>query len=182
MNWKSKKGKSAMVQMLMKDHGISKREAEKAVNAMFYCMTRALLRGDVVELPIGKIAVGRPPAKKKKRQIKKFCNIQTRKTFHTLVRYPDWTIRFFPNKDLILEEPAPQPSPRTTGKAEEIDQLLTSFGITNITPPEWNRLFAAADRNVDWLLARLQSVARDYPDLRDFGLICDLIQRRYWIR
>src|ERR1017187_6286797 len=46
MNWKSTVGKSALIKMLIKEHGFSKRKAENAVNAVFYCMARALRRGD----------------------------------------------------------------------------------------------------------------------------------------
>jgi nucleoid DNA-binding protein len=53
MNWGSTAGKSALVKMLMMEHGVSKRKSEKAVNAVFDCMARALRRGDEVELPIG---------------------------------------------------------------------------------------------------------------------------------
>ena len=53
MNWRSTAGKSALIQMLMKEHGFSKRKSEKAVNAVFDCMARALRLGEVVELPIG---------------------------------------------------------------------------------------------------------------------------------
>ena len=63
MNWHSTAGKSALIKMLMKEHGFSKRKAEKAVNTVFYCMARALRRGDEVELPIGWIQTARPPAR-----------------------------------------------------------------------------------------------------------------------
>jgi molybdate-binding protein len=42
MNWRSTAGKSALVKMLMKEHGFSKRKSEKAVNAVFNLMARAL--------------------------------------------------------------------------------------------------------------------------------------------
>jgi|GEM_PF-6826940 len=59
MNWNSTAGKSALVKMLMQEHGVSKRKSEKAVNAVFDCMARALRRGDQVELPIGWIQTAR---------------------------------------------------------------------------------------------------------------------------
>ena len=77
MNWRSMAGKSALIKMLMKEHGVSKRKAEKAVNAVFACMARALRRGEEVELPIGWIRTARPPAKRKKQKWQRFRNIQT---------------------------------------------------------------------------------------------------------
>jgi nucleoid DNA-binding protein len=46
MNWYSTKGKSALVKMLMTEHHFSKRKSEKAVNAVFDCMVRALWHGE----------------------------------------------------------------------------------------------------------------------------------------
>ena len=46
MNWRSTAGKSALAKMLMKEHGFSKRKSERAVNAVFDCMARALRRGE----------------------------------------------------------------------------------------------------------------------------------------
>ena len=62
MNWRSQ-GKSALAKMLMREHGVSKRQAEKAVNAVFSCMARALQRGEVVELPVGTIEAVAPAQK-----------------------------------------------------------------------------------------------------------------------
>ncbi len=69
MNWRSTAGKSGLIQMLMKEHGFSKRKAEKAVNAVFDCMARALWHGKVVELPIGWIHTARPSAKKEEKEM-----------------------------------------------------------------------------------------------------------------
>ena len=57
MNWRSEHGKSGLIKMLMREHGISKRKAEEAVNAVFDCMILALSHGDFVELPIGVISI-----------------------------------------------------------------------------------------------------------------------------
>jgi len=54
MNYKAKGGKSKLIRKL-NSMGISIREAEKKVNAVFDCMTRALWRGEEVEIPGGKI-------------------------------------------------------------------------------------------------------------------------------
>ena len=65
MNWRSKGGKSGLIKMLMEEHKLSKRKAEKAVNAVFERMTAALKRGEEVELPVGWLRVDSRPAGRK---------------------------------------------------------------------------------------------------------------------
>ena len=115
MNWRSEAGKSGLIKMLMQEHGVSKRQAEKAVNAVFSCMARALRRGERVELPIGCMQTARPPAKKEKKKWQKFRDIQTKKIFVRLVTYPAKHIRFRVNPSLIVRGPcASSPAqPRT---------------------------------------------------------------------
>ena len=72
MNWGSKAGKSALIKMLMQEHGFSKRQSEKAVNAVFDLMARALRSGDEVELPIGWIQTAPRPAQREKRKFQRF--------------------------------------------------------------------------------------------------------------
>jgi len=105
MNWRSNTGKSALIKMLMKEHGFSKRKSEKAVKAVFDCMARALRRGEEVELPIGWIRTASPPAKRKKQKWQRFKNIQTRAIFRRIVRLPDKIIRFRANPKLIVKGP-----------------------------------------------------------------------------
>ncbi len=50
----STKGKSGLIRELMAE-GLSVRQAEKAVNAVFEVMTRAVKRGETVEIPAGTI-------------------------------------------------------------------------------------------------------------------------------
>ena len=50
----STKGKSGLIRQLIAK-GMSVRESTKAVNAVFDCMTRAVRRGEVVEIPGGTI-------------------------------------------------------------------------------------------------------------------------------
>jgi nucleoid DNA-binding protein len=102
MNWHSNAGKSKLIKMLMKEHGFSKRKSEKAVNAVFTCVTGALRRGEEVELPIDWIRTAWPPAKRKKQKLQKFNKIQTGETFYRLARLPDKIIRFRPNPKLIF--------------------------------------------------------------------------------
>ena len=134
-------GKSALIKMLMKEHGFSKRKSEKAVNAVFDCMARALRRGEEVELPIGWIQTARPPAKRKKVKWQRFRNIQinrksqTKEIFSKIVTYPDKIIRFRANPELIVKGPGPPPplSPEVINKGEELEQLLSRLGFPDVT-------------------------------------------------
>jgi nucleoid DNA-binding protein len=101
--------------MLMKDHGVSKRKAEKSVNAVFDAMKRALTYGDFVDSPIGTIWVDSRRPGRPKRSVQTFSNIQTKKEFRKLVDRPDREIHFRPSPDLI--EP-PQKPKRQTGKSQ----------------------------------------------------------------
>jgi nucleoid DNA-binding protein len=184
MNWRSKSGKSALIQMLMKEHGFSKRKSEKAVNAVFACMARALRRGEEVELPIGWIHTARPPARRKKQKLQKFRNIQTGKTSFSLVRLPGKIIRFRANPELIVKGPGPPPplSPELIKKGEELEQLLTRLGFPDVIGVNVKSLLGAADENLDWLLSRLRTLVReDRVFTNDLDLIAT-VRRLYWIR
>ena len=189
MNWHSTAGKSALIKMLMKEHGFSKRKAEKAVNAVFHCMARALRRGDEVELPIGWIHTARPPAKRKKRKLQRFRNIQinrksqTKEIFSKIVPYPDKIIRFRANPRLIVKGPFPPPplSPEMINKGEELEQLFLRLMGREINEPELRSLLAASvDPNKSWadadlpgyldrLLARLRQLVREEHKFRISG-------------
>jgi nucleoid DNA-binding protein len=158
MNWRSTAGKSALVKMLMQEHGVSKRKSEKAVNAVFDGIARALRRGEPVELPIGWIQTAARPAKRPKRKIQRFSNIQTGKLSFSMVRYPDKIIRFRVNPALIEHGPFPPPPPRPEllGQGEELEQLLSRLGFPDVTGLNLGPLLGAADENLDWLLARLR--------------------------
>jgi nucleoid DNA-binding protein len=128
--------------MLMTEHHFSKRKSEKAVNAVFDCMARALRLGEIVELPIGWIHTARPPAKRKKQKLQKFRNIQinrksqTKEIFSKIVTYPDKIIRFRANPRLIEKGPFPPPPPlrpEMINKGEELEQLLAGLGFPDVT-------------------------------------------------
>jgi len=107
MHWRSRKGKSGLIHMLMEEHGFSKRKAVRAVNALFNAMKRALWRGECVELPIGRIwAASRPPGRSKSRW-RKFRNIQDGTLFYRLVTLPKKEIHFRKHSQLI--EPTQKP-------------------------------------------------------------------------
>jgi nucleoid DNA-binding protein len=196
MNWHSTAGKSALIKMPMQEHGVSKRKSEKAVNAVFDCMARALRRGDQVELPIGWLHIAAPPAKKPKRKFQEFRNIQTGKISHSIVRYPDRIICFQVNPALIVTGPAPPPppSPEMIKKAEGLDQLFFRLMGREITEPELRPLLlASVDPNkscadavlpgyLDRLLARLQELVRGEYRFPDFWTLRDTVRQLHSIR
>jgi nucleoid DNA-binding protein len=196
MNWRSSAGKSALIKMLMKEHGFSKRKAEKAVNAVFHCMARALRRGEIVELPIGWIQTARPPAKREKRKFQKFRNIQTGKLSSSLVRYPDKIIRFRANPRLIVKGPFPPP-PLSSGmvkNVEELEQLFLGLTGREINERELrSRLAASVDPNKSWadadlpgyldrLLARLRELVREERQFSNFLILRATVRQMYGIR
>ena len=190
MNWRSTAGKSALIKMLMKEHGFSKRKSEKAVNAVFHCMARALRRGDMVELPIGWMQTASPPAKRDKRRFQRFKNIQpnrntgNKEIFSKWVTYPDTIIRFRANPRLIVRGPfpPPPPSPELLRKGEELGELLSSLGFPDLTGLDLRPLLGAAEGNLDWLLSRLRTLLREQYKFPNFSVLCGSVRNLYWIR
>jgi nucleoid DNA-binding protein len=202
MNWHSTVGKSALIKMLMKEHGFSKRKAEKAVNAVFDCMARGLKGGEIVELPVGTMKAVRTPAKRKKRKTQKFRNIQPNRNtgkkeiFYKFVTYPDRIIRFGPDPKLIVRGPfpPPPPSPEMIQKFEELEQLVFGLVGREGTVPELRSLLAACvDPNkscaeadllpdyLDRLLARLRKLVGEGRKFTGFLSLCDTVRQLYWI-
>jgi nucleoid DNA-binding protein len=151
--------------MLQTKHGFSKRKAQKGVQAVFERMTRALGRGEEVELPIGQLTVDSQPKGRKKHVLQKFRDIQTGEPFLRAVSPPEKIIRFRPNPDLIErgpfpESPQPDPAPlssETIQKGEELQELLEKLGIRNSSLAHVRFLVEAAEGNLDRLLARLRN-------------------------
>ena len=85
MTWRSNKGKSRLIRELMAK-GISVRKAEKAVNAVFDCMARAVRRGEDAEIPGGRIQAkmrkGQP-----RRKWQRFVNVHTGKITFKMVSF-----------------------------------------------------------------------------------------------
>ena len=184
MNWHSTAGKSALIKILMKEYGFSKRKAEKAVNAVFYCMARALGRGEIVELPIGWIQTARPPAKREKQKWQRFRNIQTKEISFKIVRYPNKIIRFRANPRLIVKGDGPPPPlrPEVINKGEELEQLLAGLGFPDVTGLNLGSLLVAAEGNLDWLLSRLRTLVREEREFNNLLILRDTVQQMYWIR
>jgi nucleoid DNA-binding protein len=184
MNWYSKAGKSGLAKMLMREHHLSKRKAEKAVNAVFACMIGALRRGERVEIPVGWIQMVSPPAMRKKRTVQRFRNIQSGEVFFRIAAYGDRMIRFRPDPKLIERGPWPPPplSPELERKGEEFEQLFSNLTGREITPLEFKQLLAAADQNLDRLLARLRELVKEGRTFRNFLILCATVRQLYWIR
>jgi nucleoid DNA-binding protein len=161
MNWKSQAGKSSLIKMLMKDHGVSKRKAEKAVNAIFSCMAQALCRGEEVELPVGWIQAVTPPRRKSWR-FQKLRNIDSGKRFTKLLSLPKRIIRFRPDPQLIQRGPYPPapPSPTTLSQFAEVKQLFLALTGIPLNKRDFNDLYRAADHDLPRLLARLRWLAQ----------------------
>jgi nucleoid DNA-binding protein len=80
--------KAVMTAMAKNNTPISRRKAEKAVKAVFERMTRALWRGECVELPVGSIYVDSMPAKGTRR-VQKSQNIATGAFQFKLAKVPE---------------------------------------------------------------------------------------------
>ena len=184
MNWRSNAGKSALIKMLMKEHGFAKRKSEKAVNAVFTCMARALRRGEEVELPIGWIRTASPPANREKRKWQRFRNIQTGKFFRRIARLPDKIIRFRVNPKLIVKGHGPPPPLRAEmfSKGEDLEQLLSQLGFPDVTRLDLGPLLSAADGNLSWLLSRLRTLFKEERKFTYFGSLVHSVQQMYWVR
>ena len=187
--------KSDLVKMLREKHGMSKRKAAAAVNAVFALMTRALWRGENVDIPVGSIHAKSPPAWKKRRW-QKLRNIQTKEAFFRIVRPSKREIVFKVDKRLILCGPAALPTPppnppETQRKQEELERLFSQLMGREITLPDLQKLLtAAADRgtqqidanrpeNHDRLVARLRQIVKDQTPFADLPrAVWDL----HWIR
>jgi nucleoid DNA-binding protein len=158
----STKGKSGLIRELIAK-GLSVRQAEKAVNAVFDCMARAVGRGETVEIPGGAIQAksmnGEP------RQVsQRFQDVRTGEITVKDVNYPGRrrVVKFRPDESLDL---APLPVPPTP---EEIEcrQLATEL------------LGKAVD---DQIMAALQKGA-DFPSPKPSALLRRLqgVQDRGW--
>ena len=107
----STKGKSGLIRELIAK-GLSVRKAEQAVNAVFDCVTRAVWRGEAVEIPGGTIKTqimnGTP-----RRASQRFQDVRTRKIAVQEVHYPGRrrVVKFRPDESLDLTPLPATPTP-----------------------------------------------------------------------
>ena len=176
MHWNSNGGKSGLIKMLMKEHGVSKRKAEKAVNAVFDCMARALKRGECVDLPIGKIVVGGATPKQRRRKIQPFRNIQSGEKFYKVTGYPKRVIRFLPAR-------------LTPAQKRELIRELCGLLLGDnreLTLAEWRALRRAANnKGLDRLLAYLFQLYEQKSRFANFDALRNEVHQLYlldWLR
>jgi len=95
-------GKTRLVEVA-RQHGCSKRKAEKLVNCLFNQIARALARDEDVELPFGTLNCKQYTGKGRVR-FQRTVNIQTGKRKYRIMRYPGArrVIRFKPDPELDL--------------------------------------------------------------------------------
>jgi hypothetical protein len=198
MNWHSTGGKSGLIRMLMRNHGLSKRRAEKAVNAVFDCMIRAVERGEEVEIPVGRIRAVSATVGHQRTVIQKFRNIHSGAIFRTRAQHPKRIIRFSPDPRLVrgdrVESSPTLATPELNSKQEELEQAFLQLIGRQITVPDLELLLdAAVDPNkpvapearrdyLDRLLARLRQILRDERRCTDVHSLRDLVRQMYWIR
>ena len=183
MDWYSTKGKSKLIRELM-DKGLSVRKAEKAVNAVFDCMAKAVRRGETVEIPGGtiqaKIRNNQP-----RRQWTRLRNVRTGKIASRIINYPGprRMVRFEPDHTLDLSPlPAP-PVPETPEQVETRQHVVELLGRSP-SPAEMSLLAEAGSvhaRGPNSLLLRLRdrkSRGRSYTNADE--LARDL-ESMYWL-
>jgi len=182
--------KGYLVKMLCEKHGMSKRKAAQAVNAVFDLMTRALWRGENVDLPVGSIHAKSPPAGRKTRD-QKFRNIQTKEVFSRLVHPPKRMIVFTKDKRLIVRCRGVLLTLEKQRKQEELERLYLQLMGRAITLPDLKLLLNAVidwnkpdndpntAENLDRLLARLRELVKSQrPSIH----LPSEVRSLYWIR
>jgi nucleoid DNA-binding protein len=182
MTWNSKSGKSGLIRMLMAEKGLSKRRAEKAVNAVFARMTAALRRGELVDIPGGTIVSARPTGKPR-REWKRLKNVHTGKTQYRIVKYGGRRrIRFHP--DCRLDLSAPPPANCLNIPQPEFDAIVAFIARLTGHEPEpelLKRAYRATDNDARRLLIRLDQLRQRNRSLDAWDLEAG-VRSLYWIR
>jgi nucleoid DNA-binding protein len=181
--------KAVMDRMAKNNTPISRRKAEKAVNAVFKKWTRALWRGENVELPVGWITAVPTPPKRRGRRVQKFRDPHIGGFVYRLVLARDRMICFRSKRELIEKAPfAPPPlrplSPEVERKAEEVLQLYQEITGTEMDflAIDFKTLMQAADNNLDWLLARLQEIKKRRAKTINSLELAATVRQLHWIR
>jgi len=159
------KGKSGLIRELIAN-GLSVRQAEKAVNAVFDCMTRAVRRGETVEIPGGtiqaKIMNGEP-----RRTSQRFRDVRTGEIAVKVINYRGRrrVVKFRPDESLDLT-PLQAPPPPPTLEQVECRQLATELLAKSVD---------------DQIMAQLQESA-DFPSAKPGALLRRLkeVENRGW--
>jgi nucleoid DNA-binding protein len=176
----SMKGKSGLIRELIAV-GLTVRQAEKAVNAVFDCMARAVGRGEMVEIPGGVIQAqimnGAP-----RQASHRFRSVRTGEITVKTVNYPGRrrVVKFRPDVSLDL---TPLPAPPTPEQIE-CRQLVTELiGMPPDDAIMESLLRAAAfpPQKPGNLLARLRDRKQRGRRYQDASKLAEDIETVYWL-
>jgi len=185
MNSHSNTGRSRVIRDVMAQD-ISVRKATKGVNAVFACMTRALGRGEQVEIPGGWIQTkewkGEP-----RRERHRFKNVNTGEPMLKFVSHKGTRkiVNFTPDEDLNLA------SPELATKQEELEQLFSQLMGQEITVLDLEMLLHAVEDTstvptnlelFDRLLARLREIVKRGSSFTNISLLLSGLRQLTWIR
>jgi nucleoid DNA-binding protein len=185
MNSYSKTGRAGLVRDLMAK-GLSVRNAEKVVNAVFEVITRAIRRGEVVETPLGTLQV-KTRNVKRRQEIHTFRNVNTGKRDLKLVVYGKQRrgVKLTPNESLDLTAPprAPPPPTLTTEQIESRQLAADLLGrpVDNQVMVFLERAAAFPPQRVGNLDARLRDLKSRGPRFTDADQLAAAIAQLYWL-
>ena len=113
MTWKSEKSKGSKSLLIQALHevGLSFRNSERGVNALFDIIAQALHRGEIVETPVGELHC-RTVQRKRRYRFMDLINAQTGERMYKMVRYKAGPVRRFtfrPNPELQFPVLSPLP-------------------------------------------------------------------------
>jgi nucleoid DNA-binding protein len=179
----STKGKSGLIRELIAK-GLSVRQAEKAVNAVFEVMTRAVKRGETVEIPGGtmqaKIMNGEP-----RRASQRFRNVRTTEIDSRIVTYPGRrrVVKFRPDESLDLTSLSAPPPPPTPEQIE-CRRLATELLAKAVDDQIMAQLLEGADSpssKPGALLRRLKEVQNRGWQIRSTEDLTACLAKLYWV-
>jgi len=169
MTWNSEAGKSGLIKELMAK-GFSARKAEKAVNAFFECIKAGLWRGEVVELPVGKLVL-RIRNGQRPRVWQRSRNVQTGKIKFGIRRMPGphKVVKLIPNLALDLF-PLPTKAEQAAAavKAAE-DAEIAQLASELLGEPARQDIIASLQRCVDSQTKAPGALVRRLRDLKSRG-------------
>lgn len=179
----STKGKSGLIRELIAK-GLSVRQAEKAVNAVFEVMTRAVKRGETVEIPGGtiqaKIMNGNP-----RRASQRFRDVRTGEIIVKIVNYRGRrrVVKFRPEESLDLT-PLPVPPPPPTPEQMECRRLATELLATAVD----DQIMAELQKDADFPSPKPGALLRRLKEVRNRGLrirstedLTAALAKLYWV-
>ena len=185
MNSYSNTGRTALIRAVReRNNDLSFRQAEKVVNVVFKVMTQALKRGEVVDIPGGRLAL-RMRKGKKRAEVHRFRQVGTRYAMDKLVYYKGSrkVIKFLPDESLDLT-PLPKVPPPLT--AEQIQCLDLAEEI--LKQPVDRKTLELLQEYAEFPQAKLGALLRRLCMIRDKGLkiislqqLTGTIHQHWWL-